>query len=743
LLPVLLLSFGLGLYRLGYQAALGDDAFSLVIAGKSLSELVRLSANEPHPPLFYLLLWGWVRLAGDSEFAGRFVAVFWAVASVALTFGLGRRLLGPGGGALAALLLAVNPFFVNYEQQARMYTMVVALVLASTWYFARMLEGDGKGFESRRLQAAYVVTTLLAVATHFFAVFIVAAQNLVFLGWAVLGRHRLRVGTWFALQGLWGIAYLPWIVVAFPTLSTYQNELVSRVRLDEAYLRTLRAYAVGEGPAVGLEPAILIAVALLLAVGVLGCWRRPSWLLAYLLALPPLLVFVVSLLRPMYYERYMMVGLPAYALVLAAGVAALGRARRWLAPVGVAVPLAVSLFVLPPYYAETRYATAADMRSMVAYLAALARPSALVVTNLPPSDPTFAYYYREQWPLFSLPETGDVSALVERLQGLAAGSAEIWYLPYGAERAVIEPWLDGHGVKVTDQWYSHARLVRYVFPDGVASWAPKDVDARFEQGIRLAGYALQPSAAESGQPLVLRLDWQADVAVGRAYKVFVHLMDGQERLWGQQDSEPGGGLRPTTSWQPGNAISDTYGLLVLPGTPPDSYRLAVGLYDATTGVRLRLLDGSDRLLLGEVQVAKSSGVLVAAAYRIQESRDIRVLPGLSAVGVNVERLGTDGPVAQFQPGQVVHVTLFWRAEAEVQEGAVRLTLTRADGSVVAAHEDSLFTGAYPPSAWRTGEIVRDQAYLFLPGDTPAGEYRLTLSAGGAEHTVATLRVVTP
>jgi 4-amino-4-deoxy-L-arabinose transferase-like glycosyltransferase len=91
---VLLLSFALGLYRLGFQAALGDDAFSLVIAGKGLGDLLRLSASEPHPPVFYVLLWGWVRLAGDGEFAARFVAVWWGVLAVVLTYRLGARLLG-------------------------------------------------------------------------------------------------------------------------------------------------------------------------------------------------------------------------------------------------------------------------------------------------------------------------------------------------------------------------------------------------------------------------------------------------------------------------------------------------------------------------------------------------------------------------------------------------------------------------------------------------------------------------
>ncbi len=741
---ILLLSFALGLYRLGYQAALGDDAFSLVIVGKGLGDLLRLSASEPHRPVFYVLLWAWVRLAGDGEFAARFVAVWWGLVATALTYRLGARLLGGLGGVLAALLLAASPLFVAYSQQARMYTMVVALGLASMWFVQRILT-DGPG-GTRMVRAGYLVSTLLAVATHFFAFFIVAAQNMLVVPEMLFRRQWFVLRVWMGLQVLWLVAYLPWVAVALPTLSSYGNELVSQPGSEQALLRTLRAFVLGEPAPAGLD-WLLVCAAALLALGVYACWRRRQWLPVAYCFLPPVLVFLASLYRPMYYERYMLVSLPGFALVTAAGGAWLFGRRRWLLAMALAVPVAAAVAVLPGYYAETRYASAADLRGLVGYLDALAQPVAVVVTNLPPSDPTYQYYYRGSSPLVYLPESGDAAGVTGRLAGLAAEHSEVWYLPYGAERALIEPWLDSHGVKVSDQWYANARLVRYVFPPRPAAAPAVSLDARFEQGIRLTGYTLAASTVQPGQPVIVTLYWQVEAAPARRYKVFAQLLDGQDRLWGQQDSEPGNGTRPTTSWRPGALIPDIYGILVLPGTAPQDLRLVVGLYDAATGARLKLagagVGAGDSVALGTLRVVSAPEPLGFASFGVQRRLNLEVdgASGLRLVGVNVEQLGGSGPASTFHGGQVMHVTLFWRASSGGgQVPTAKLVLTGPDGASLAVQEGPLAPSDYPPSRWPVGEVIRDQRYVFLPGEVKPGTGALTLSLGVWSTRLATVQL---
>jgi hypothetical protein len=76
--------------------------------------------------------------------------------------------------------------------------------------------------------------------------------------------------------------------------------------------------------------------------------------------------------------------------------------------------------------------------------------------------------------------------------------------------------------------------------------------------------------------------------------VFTHLLGPDGQLWGQQDNVPVQGTYPTTAWLPGEVVEDTYAIEVVSGAPSAQYELEVGMYDAATGDRLRVLDAERR-----------------------------------------------------------------------------------------------------------------------------------------------------
>jgi hypothetical protein len=103
------------------------------------------------------------------------------------------------------------------------------------------------------------------------------------------------------------------------------------------------------------------------------------------------------------------------------------------------------------------------------------------------------------------------------------------------------------------------------------------------------------------------LTWRALEMPAENYTVFVHLIDESQRVWAQHDGEPVGGSRSTSSWHPGEEVTDHHGLALPSDFPPGEYRLAVGLYDAATGERLPVdtAEGtapSDRVLVGPVLI---------------------------------------------------------------------------------------------------------------------------------------------
>jgi 4-amino-4-deoxy-L-arabinose transferase-like glycosyltransferase len=118
----------------------------------------------------------------------------------------------------------------------------------------------------------------------------------------------------------------------------------------------------------------------------------------------------------------------------------------------------------------------------------------------------------------------------------------------------------------------------------------------------LAGYDLDRTTAAPGDTVLLTLYWVARRPVTAAYTVFAHLLDGGNQLRGQHDSPPNGGQTPTTGWAPGEAVVDRHPIPIKPDTPKGSLQIEVGLYDAATGERLRLADGTDHAILGTIEL---------------------------------------------------------------------------------------------------------------------------------------------
>ena len=148
LMALLLIAFGLRVYRLDAQSLWSDEGLSLYRArlalGENLTNVIVVPPNVPtqdtNPPLYFMALSALRAIAGESEYTLRFASVLAGVLLVPLLYVTGRRLFAERAGLLAALLGAVSPFLVWYSQEARMYTLLAALSLASVYLLLRAID---------------------------------------------------------------------------------------------------------------------------------------------------------------------------------------------------------------------------------------------------------------------------------------------------------------------------------------------------------------------------------------------------------------------------------------------------------------------------------------------------------------------------------------------------------------------------------------------------------------------------
>ncbi len=109
------------------------------------------------------------------------------------------------------------------------------------------------------------------------------------------------------------------------------------------------------------------------------------------------------------------------------------------------------------------------------------------------------------------------------------------------------------------------------------------------EAVGLIGYDV-PERVAPGDAFRVMLYWHARAAVLGDYTVFVHLLDANGAIAAQADGKPVWWTFPTTQWKPGQYIRDEHILELDAGLPRGDYRLAVGMYDAATGVRLTVTD---------------------------------------------------------------------------------------------------------------------------------------------------------
>ena len=138
---IVLLAFALRLHAIDRQDIWGDEAFSIWLSSQPLPEVVAGGADT-HPPLYPFLLYAWLRAAGSSPLAVRFLSALIGTLTVPLVFVLGLRAFGQATGLLASLLTAVSPVLVYYSQETRMYGLVAVLGVASVYGAASILLGE-------------------------------------------------------------------------------------------------------------------------------------------------------------------------------------------------------------------------------------------------------------------------------------------------------------------------------------------------------------------------------------------------------------------------------------------------------------------------------------------------------------------------------------------------------------------------------------------------------------------------
>ena len=203
-LLVLFLFIALRLWRLTDYGLFGDEPFGVYLANQSWRELFAIVIRDVvHPPLFYILLKFWVGVFGDSIFAVKLFAVFFAIASIAPLMMLVRELrLSRDAINLFFWIVGVNAYLIFYSQELRMYSLVMFTSSCSLWLFVKLLRANQ---DLWKIQVALFAANLILIYSHYYGWMFVAVQFIV-----LLIRQRNKLNGFVAMSTFLVACFLPW-----------------------------------------------------------------------------------------------------------------------------------------------------------------------------------------------------------------------------------------------------------------------------------------------------------------------------------------------------------------------------------------------------------------------------------------------------------------------------------------------------------------------------------------------------
>ena len=475
----------LRLHTLGAESFYFDEAYSVWSARHSAGWLVALSTQRIFPPLYYLALHFWL-FFGESEFAVRLLSVVLGLVSTAAIYALARQLFDTRVGLLSASLLAISPLHIWFSQEARMYMLLLTLGLCSANFLLLALR------QGRRWHwLAYILTTALAMNTHYFTLFLALFENaFVFYLWL---RRRLGRGVlkYWVLSQL-AIAVLSVIGLAgiFSEESHYWWGLLDTWHGAATWrdlMTTVLRFSLG--PLISGAPAYLVAFALF---GFCALWalvslapettaeslqssggrsqRRLSWrdlaiswarndgfvfTLLYLVV-PIGAMFVISQFRSFWVLRYLFLFLPPYCIIAALGIAKMpGRALPAL------VTLAIVLASLWPITDMYRFQQKEDWRGAVQYISTQEQDGDVLVMEDEDMWVALEHYYHGPMSYLGVSRTiFDRDFLAARV-GLAASThRRIWLVLAHTENQILKDYLKtcGYTELVSERYFMNVEV---------------------------------------------------------------------------------------------------------------------------------------------------------------------------------------------------------------------------------------------------------------------------------------------
>jgi len=261
-----------------------------------------------------------------------------------MIFRIGKYIFSEKVGILSALFLSVSPFHIYYSQELTSYSLSLLLALFSSYFFLKILRNP-----NRTVSFCYVFTTLAFIYTHYMNIIFLMVQ-IMFLC-IFYHKNKPMIKKCLYLQSVILLLSLPSLaIISVHSLKLLQTDLVFWVPQSDLrmLLQTFMVFSLGYH-ASWLSQLVTLIICLLFSLRAVYYWHRNKdfYYLIFWLIIPLSIIWLISQIRPLYLHRMFFFVLPAFCLLVAAGIA---RTNKYLAMGTFCLYSTLIAFTLNNYY---------------------------------------------------------------------------------------------------------------------------------------------------------------------------------------------------------------------------------------------------------------------------------------------------------------------------------------------------------------------------------------------------------
>ena len=360
-----------------------DETSSIFRALHSVPWMIQESVNDPNPPLYFILLKGWMSLFGLSEFSTRAFSAIFSALTIFVLYYLARRFFNRETAFYVSLIFTVSQINLYFSHETRGYTLIAFLSVFSFYFYLQTISAP-----SVLNMIKYTITNTLLLYMHPVPAILIIIQFICLL----LFLRDNRKGSLYIIAGqvitavLFGIWILKnrWFSEMRSWMSPPDPDKLKKMLVT--YLNTELIYYLA---------ALLLCTFIILII--IWIYQKKmiredsrSFVLVLLWGLLPIFViYFISQFSPRFSSRYMLFATPGLYLLIAYVISKLPL--NYLIKISLIIIILISSlknFNLNPVKGE-------DWPGAISFMKEHRDDSTLTIISADYQFMSFSYYYNK------------------------------------------------------------------------------------------------------------------------------------------------------------------------------------------------------------------------------------------------------------------------------------------------------------------------------------------------------------